>query len=92
MNKILTRVEGLIISINNIISEYPANSMLKIIRANLEMLKNELSQSNPDREKILHADFGLLRAYEEISEFENTPFGKELDKLLLELRELRKEL
>ena len=86
MNEIVN-IERLIGITNNMLSEHPETPALKIIQAGLESLINEFSQPNPDKNKISDIQNGLVRIYQEILEFKNTPFGKAMDELLIELNE-----
>jgi hypothetical protein len=83
--EILTRIERVIKMTNNMILEYPMNPMFEIVLRNLEVLKIEFSQPNPNKEKINKLHYGFIRSYEEVAAYENTPFGEEVGILLIEL-------
>lgn len=91
MKRVLTNISNLINLTKDIMSENPKNSMMRFVLDDLETLQHEFTKKQFDRKKISQIHYGLLRVFEEIREFENTPFGTELGNLFLMLNELDKE-
>jgi hypothetical protein len=82
---ILIRIETLINMANALVIEYPRKARFKTMLRIFESIKSEFSQAVLDKSKIESLTYGLTRVFQEMLDFEKTPFGEELGNLLIEL-------
>ena len=85
MSKIQKRVDNIIVLASNLMLKHPNNLVVKTCLEHFSILRNELSQPEPNREKIKSKSYGLIRAYDAMPEFQDIPFGKEMGKLISDL-------
>jgi len=87
MERIIRRIEKLIKLTEKLLSENPDDTELKGMLDVLNLVKIEIPKSSNDYLKMRQFSYGITRTYQEILNYEETPFGKEMDLLLLELIE-----
>ncbi len=85
---IVERIENVIKLTNDLIVENPENTVFKFMLRGLEALKSELSKPSLNKDRIGSLHYGFIRSYEAVAaKLDDTPFGEEVEKLLLELNE-----
>ena len=82
---ILKSIEELISMTNTWLAERPSDHRLKVLLLSLEEVKNEFSKPELNKNNIEQLSFGITRVFQDMLEFENTPFGEAIGKLLIEL-------
>lgn len=87
LSEVLKSIEELIQMTNIMLAERPSDARLKVMLLSLEEVKSEFSKAELNKENIEHLSFGVTRVFQDMLEFENTPFGEAMGKLLIELNE-----
>jgi len=87
MKNVLATIKSLNSLGNATVWNAPVAPPVKAIQQSLEILEEEFSQTELDRNKIHQLHYGLVRAYQDSPEIENTKFGNELGELLVQLND-----
>jgi hypothetical protein len=88
VDEILKRIERLQGITTELISQNPTILALRVMLPSFEELKQVLEKPELDKAQIRQINYGILKVYQEMLSFENTPFGDEVGKLLLDLSQL----
>jgi hypothetical protein len=84
----LKNIEQLVNMADALTKEHPEDARLKVLLLSLKEVKTEFSKSYLDQIKIKQLSYGVTRVFQDMLEFERTPFGEEIGKLLIELNKL----
>lgn len=84
--KIQTRIESLMEKTRALQLKNPNQGQFQIVLTNLELLHQEFSLRDSNKDKINQIHYGLIRVLQELGDYEKTPFGKEADELMVDLK------
>jgi len=87
VTEILKSLEELIHMTNVLLAERPSDARLKVMLLNLEEARREFSKPELNKDNIGHLGYAITRVFEDMLEFEDTPFGEAIGKLLIELNQ-----